>query len=85
MNLQVNDPNVPAPGEMVAENQNNTNGAGPPSPRPITGSPMLLPREPHHSRTPSLGELHQELEEEQEAQVVGSYAGVLRSCRKLLS
>ena len=80
MNLQVNDPNVPAPGEMVAENQGNSNGAGPPSPRPVAGSPMLLPtREPHHSRTPSLGELHQELEEEQEAQVVGFDSRTTRS------
>ena len=73
MNLQVNDPNVPAPGEMVSESQNNSsnsNGAGPSSPRLSTGSPLLMPREPHHSRAPSLGELHQELEEEQEAQVV---------------
>lgn len=75
MNLQVNDPNVPAPGEMVSENQNNANnttGTGPSSPRPSNGSPMMLPRERRHTRTPSLGELHQELEEEQEAQVVGS-------------
>lgn len=79
MNLQANDPNIPAPGEMVSENQNNansTNGAGPSSPRPSNGSPMILPRDPHHSRTPSLGELHQELEEEQEAQVVSSQGGV---------
>lgn len=69
MNLQVNDPSVPAPGEMVNENQNAANGVGPSSPRPLNASPMLLPRSPHHSRTPSLGELHQELEEEQEAQV----------------
>lgn len=69
MNLQVNDPTVPAPGEMVNENQNSANGVGPSSPRPSNASPMLLPRSPHHSRTPSLGELHQELEEEQEAQV----------------
>lgn len=80
MNLQVNDPNVPAPGEMVPENENNANnanGVGPSSPRPSHGSPMILPRDPHHSRTPSLGELHQELEEEQEAQVVCPQGGVL--------
>jgi len=28
------------------------------------------PASPHHQRAPSLGELHQELENEQEAQVV---------------
>lgn len=71
MNLQLNDPNVPAPGEMVNENQaGSLNGFGASSPRLPSGSPMLLPRSPHHHRTPSLGELHQELEEEQEAQVV---------------
>lgn len=47
MNLQLNDPSVPAPGEMVSEH----------------GIPQ-------HHRAPSLGELHQELEAEQEAHVV---------------
>lgn len=82
MNLQINDPFTPAPGEMVLDNQSPANGNGfrPGSPRRISGSPILLPRsphhhrtpsfgEPHHHRTPSLGELHQELEAEQEAQV----------------
>ncbi|OAA81504.1 hypothetical protein LEL_01049 [Akanthomyces lecanii RCEF 1005] len=46
MNLQLNDPAVPAPGEMVSEH----------------GIPQ-------HHRAPSLGELHQELEAEQEAHV----------------
>ncbi|PMB70563.1 hypothetical protein BM221_003015 [Beauveria bassiana] len=57
MNLQLNDPTVPGPGEMVSEH----------------GIPQ-------HHRAPSLGELHQELEAEQEAHVgpnpsplVGSY------------
>lgn len=37
---------------------------------PNTSSPLLLPSgDPHHARAPSLGELHQELEAEQEAQV----------------
>ncbi|KAM3484832.1 hypothetical protein MY8738_001734 [Beauveria namnaoensis] len=46
MNLQLNDPTVPGPGEMVSEH----------------GIPQ-------HHRAPSLGELHQELEAEQEAHV----------------
>ncbi|KAJ6782335.1 hypothetical protein PWT90_05820 [Aphanocladium album] len=46
MNLQLNDPTVPAPGEMVSEHSI-----------------------PEHHRAPSLGELHQELEAEQEAHV----------------
>ncbi|KAI2789241.1 hypothetical protein POX_e07271 [Penicillium oxalicum] len=34
------------------------------------GSPIFATADPHHQRAPSLGELHQELEQEQEAQVV---------------
>ncbi|KAJ5112718.1 hypothetical protein N7532_000763 [Penicillium argentinense] len=33
------------------------------------GSPVFVTADPHHQRAPSLGELHQELEQEQEAQV----------------
>ena len=64
MNLQLNDPSIPAPGEMVSEESGLTTA----SPRPISGSPLLA--DPHHHRAPSLGELHQELEAEQEAHVV---------------
>lgn len=56
MNLQLNDPSVPAPGEMVSEHHH------------PTGSPLMSI--PQHHRAPSLGELHQELEAEQEAHVV---------------
>ncbi|KAM6533706.1 hypothetical protein FALCPG4_006668 [Fusarium falciforme] len=63
MNLQLNDPSIPAPGEMVSEESGLTTA----SPRPISGSPLLA--DPHHHRAPSLGELHQELEAEQEAHV----------------
>jgi hypothetical protein len=45
MNLSLNDPSLPAPGEM------------------LDTSPV------RHTRQPSIGELHQELESEQEAQV----------------
>lgn len=38
----------------------------------LSGSPNLGTADPHHHRAPSLGDLHQELEEEQEAQVVCS-------------
>ncbi|KAI0838906.1 hypothetical protein F5Y06DRAFT_266903 [Hypoxylon sp. FL0890] len=65
MNLQLNDPSVPGPGEMVTENS----GYGAMSPLPMTASPLLAGGDPHHNRAPSLGELHQELEAEQEAQV----------------
>jgi len=74
MNLQLNDPSVPAPGEMVNDAQRT--GSPSPflshSPQPISHShsPILTGGDPHHNRAPSLGELHQELEAEQEAQVV---------------
>ncbi|KAK7418395.1 hypothetical protein QQX98_004015 [Neonectria punicea] len=63
MNLQLNDPSVPAPGEMVNEQPSHRTS----SPQPLSGSPLLA--DPHHHRAPSLGELHQELEAEQEAHV----------------
>lgn len=61
MNLQLNDPSVPAPGEMAQEQHRS-------SPQPLSGSPLMA--DPHHHRAPSLGELHQELEAEQEGHVV---------------
>ncbi|KAJ5554766.1 hypothetical protein N7535_007212 [Penicillium sp. DV-2018c] len=39
------------------------------SPSSHGGSPVFATADPHHQRAPSLGELHQELEQEQEAQV----------------
>ncbi|KAJ5281789.1 hypothetical protein N7478_007161 [Penicillium angulare] len=39
------------------------------SPTSHGGSPVFATADPHHQRAPSLGELHQELEQEQEAQV----------------
>jgi hypothetical protein len=64
----MNDPNVPAPGEMINEGQ--VSGYRTSSPHSLTGSPIAFSGDPHHFRTPSLGEIHQELEQEQEAQVV---------------
>jgi hypothetical protein len=40
------------------------------SPTSLGGSPIIATGDPHHQRAPSLGEIHQELEQEQEAQVV---------------
>jgi hypothetical protein len=57
MNLNLNDPAIPAPGEMQQSPPGRSRGQGP------------WPHSPHHERTPSLGELHQELEYEQEGQV----------------
>lgn len=65
MNLQLNDPALPAPGEMVSDASAHRTM----SPQPLSLSPLLTGRDPHHNRAPSLGELHQELEAEQEAQV----------------
>ncbi|KAK4234668.1 hypothetical protein C8A03DRAFT_18473 [Achaetomium macrosporum] len=65
MNLQIADPSMPAPGEIVSDNQQSTYQTS--SPRTVSASPRLIAS--HHNRTPSLGELHQELENEQEFQV----------------
>ncbi|KAL2023360.1 hypothetical protein VTK56DRAFT_2717 [Thermocarpiscus australiensis] len=68
MNLQIADPSAPAPGEMVSDSQNSSFQTS--SPHPVSASPRLMAfREPYHNRAPSLGELHQELENEQEFQV----------------
>ncbi|PQE28941.1 FAD dependent oxidoreductase protein [Rutstroemia sp. NJR-2017a BBW] len=64
MNLQMNDPNLPPPGEIVSEQAHRTA-----SPHSLTGSPITTGGDPHHFRAPSLGEIHQEIEQEQEAQV----------------
>jgi hypothetical protein len=71
MNLQLNDPTLPAPGEMINEGQVASYRTA--SPHSITGSPIIATGDPHHYRTPSLGEIHQELEQEQEAQVVSQF------------
>lgn len=65
MSLQLNDPFTPAPGEMVHHD-------APASVPPSSSSPFLIGTgggDPHHQRAPSLGELHQEMEAEQEASV----------------
>ncbi|RGP68601.1 hypothetical protein FLONG3_8050 [Fusarium longipes] len=62
MNLQLNDPTAPSSGEMV----NEQSGFPTASPQPIPVSPM---GDPHHHRAPSLGEIHQVIEAEQEGQV----------------
>lgn len=55
MNLNLNDPAIPSPGEMQQS--------------PPARSRGPWPHSPQHERAPSLGELHQELEYEQEGQV----------------
>lgn len=61
-NLQLNDPTIPAPGEMINEDSFFPNSQ-------TTPSPILLPRGIRSERLPSLGQIHQSIEEEQEAQV----------------
>jgi hypothetical protein len=63
-NLSINDPTTPAPGELQQSGGSNSG-----SPRVGRRSLALNTADPHHQRQPSLGELHQELENEQEAQV----------------
>jgi hypothetical protein len=64
MNLNINDPTIPAPGEMQMS-------PGSLSRLHSTTWPAS-PVASSHSRQLSLGELHQELENEQEAQVVST-------------
>ena len=71
--LQMNDPTLPPQGEIVSESQNRTA-----SPMSLTGSPITASGDHRHYRAPSLGEIHQELEQEQEAQVVSCYS--VRRC-----
>ncbi|KAK5660406.1 hypothetical protein OQA88_12949 [Cercophora sp. LCS_1] len=67
MNLSLADPSIPAPGEMISEPGHSIRSL---SPHHISASPQpLYSGEPQHFRAPSLGELHQELENEQEFQV----------------
>lgn len=63
-NIALNDSTVPAPGELQHANGSNTS-----SRRMSRRSFAMATADPHHQRQPSLGELHQELENEQEAQV----------------
>ncbi|KAK3390451.1 hypothetical protein B0H63DRAFT_446568 [Podospora didyma] len=86
MNLQIADPSIPAPGEMVSEHNHGGNGSfRAASPQPITASPRLIAsQDSRHFRTPSLGELHQELENEQEFQVNRLLVEIRRLQQELL-
>lgn len=72
MNLNLNDPSLPGPGELSSSDHRSSIGHAfrNASPTSIGGSPTIATGDPHHQRAPSLGEMHQELEQEQEAQVV---------------
>ena len=68
MNLNLNDPTIPGPGELQGGDHRSSmsHPFHTSSPHSLVASPTMA----HHQRAPSLGELHQELEQEQEAQVV---------------
>ena len=70
MNLNFNDPALPGPGELQTGDSRLSQGFRTASPQSLSRSPTVGTGDPHHHRAPSLGELHQELEQEQEAQVV---------------
>ena len=75
MNIALNDPSIPTPCELSSNDHRSSlsHGLGfvATSPTGLGGSHSLATGDPHHHRprAPSLGEIHQELEEEQEAQV----------------
>lgn len=72
VNLNLNDPTLPGPGELPSSDPRSSIGHAfrTTSPHTLGGSHTIATGDPHHQRAPSLGELHQELEQEQEAQVV---------------
>jgi hypothetical protein len=71
MNLNLNDSSLPSPGELSSSDHRSSLGHfAAASPSAIGGHTSIATGDPHHhSRNPSLGEIHQELEQEQEAQV----------------
>ncbi|OJD12394.1 hypothetical protein AJ78_07002 [Emergomyces pasteurianus Ep9510] len=71
MNLNLNDPTLPGPGELSSSDHRSSIGSAyrTHSPTSIGGNLTIATGDPHHQRAPSLGEIHQELEQEQEAQV----------------
>ncbi|KAI9830939.1 MAG: hypothetical protein M1819_005322 [Sarea resinae] len=79
MNINLNDPSLPGPGELGNHEHRSSvdysrspfpgNSFRTASPQAIGGSATIATGDPHHQRAPSLGEIHQELEQEQEAQV----------------
>jgi hypothetical protein len=66
--LTSHDPSLPGPGELQSSDRSAMNLPYRTASPQGLGSPIMGPR--FRDRAPSLGELHQELEQEQEAQVV---------------
>ena len=69
MNLNLNDPTIPSPGELSSNDRRASQSYSNMSPSTIGGRGTIATGDPHHQRQPSLGEIHNELEQEQEMQV----------------
>lgn len=71
LNLSLNDPTIPAPGELSSTDRRVSFGTSfsSMSPANLGGRSTIATGDPHHHRQPSLGDIHNELEQEQEAQV----------------
>jgi hypothetical protein len=71
MSLSLNDPSIPSPGELnSSDRRSSISNHTAMSPSTLAGRPTVATGDPHHhSRQPSLGDIHNELEQEQEAQV----------------
>jgi hypothetical protein len=69
MNLNLNDPAIPSPGELSSSDRRASQSYSSMSPATLGGRGTIATGDPHHQRQTSLGEIHNELEQEQEAQV----------------
>lgn len=71
MNINLNDPTIPGPGELPSTDRRSSigNAFSTASPSSIGGRNTLATGDPNHHRQPSLGDIHNSLEQEQEAQV----------------
>jgi hypothetical protein len=70
MTLSLADPTLPGPGEMSTGSRRASQSYSTTSPSTLGGNRTIATGDPHHhQRQPSLGDIHNELEQEQEAQV----------------
>ena len=72
MSLSLNDPAIPTPGELPSSDRRSSisNSFASMSPSTLAGRPTVATGDPNHnSRAPSMGDIHNEIEQEQEAQV----------------
>lgn len=69
MTLSLADPTLPSPGELSSGSRRASQSYSSMSPSTLGGRGTIATGDPHHQRQPSLGDIHNELEQEQEAQV----------------